>query len=130
MNVLRSVARICVGSIYVFAGSKTAQDPSPMVPKAGKLLDLGRAAVPVPATDEQLVQINGATQVVAGTTLALGIFPRLSATALAASLIPTTAAGHAFWDIEDPAQRAAQQLQFVKNLSMLGGLLYIASSKN
>lgn len=129
MNLLRSVARLCTGSVYVYAGSKTAQQPAPAAAKASPLLKVARGAVPLPATDEQLVQLNGALQVIAGGTLALGILPRLSAAALACSLVPTTVAGHAFWQIEDPTQRAAQQLQFVKNASMLGGLLYIAGSK-
>jgi uncharacterized membrane protein YphA (DoxX/SURF4 family) len=45
---------------------------------------------------------------------------------LGASLVPTTLAGHAFWDVEDPAERQAQTLQFLKNASMLGGLVFAA----
>jgi len=55
--------------------------------------------------------------------LALGIAPRLSALALACSLIPTTLAGHSYWAIEDPAGRKQQRIQFHKNMAMLGGLL-------
>lgn len=129
MNLLRLAGRVCTGSVYVYAGSKTAQKPAPSAAKAKRVLGAARRVVPLPASDQQLVQVNGGLQVVAGGALALGIFPRLSAATLACSLIPTTAAGHAFWEIENPTQRAAQQLQFVKNLSMLGGLLYIAGSK-
>jgi len=49
--------------------------------------------------------------------------PRLSALALAASLAPTTYAGHPFWEERDRAARAAQRTQFLKNVSMMGGLL-------
>jgi len=59
----------------------------------------------------------------AGSLLALGVFPRLSALALAGSLIPTTLAGHSYWGIEDPATRKVQRIQFHKNMAMLGGLL-------
>lgn len=128
MNLLRSVARACTGSIYVLAGSKTLQAPGPSTQQAAPLLEAARGAIPIAAGNEQLVQVNAGVQTVAGATLALGILPRLSAITLIGSLVPTTLAGHAFWDIEDPGQRAAQQIQFVKNLSMLGGLLYIASS--
>jgi hypothetical protein len=55
---------------------------------------------------------------------AAGIRPRLAALASAGSLVPTTLAGHAFWTLDDPAQRKQQQIQFTKNLAMLGGLLY------
>ena len=65
-------------------------------------------------------------QVLAGTALALGLGPRLSALALAGSMVPTTLAGHAYWTIEDPAARKLQRIQFHKNLAMIGGLLFAA----
>lgn len=83
-----------------------------------------RTVVPIPDDDEQIVRANGAAMVAGGTLLALGKAPRLSAVALVASLAPTTAAGHAFWAAEDPAVRKAQQVQFHKNMAMIGGLLF------
>ena len=78
------------------------------------------------SSTEQLVRADGAAKVLGGVALGLGIFPRLAAAGLAASLVPTTLAGHRFWDETDPAQRKAQQLQFVKNVSILGGVLLVA----
>jgi putative oxidoreductase len=66
---------------------------------------------------------TGFAQVTAGLTLALGKLPRLSAVVLAGSLVPTTLAGHRFWEEDDPAKRSAQTIQFLKNVSMFGGLL-------
>jgi putative oxidoreductase len=80
----------------------------------------------LPEDPETLVKINGAVQVGAGTLLALGRFPRLSAAVLAGSLVPTTLAGHRFWEEEDDVRRAQQQVHFFKNLSMLGGLILAA----
>ena len=74
-----------------------------------------------------LVKIDAGVKIVAGTMLAFGKFPRLASTALAASLIPTTLAGHRFWEEDDPEVRAQQQIHFLKNLGLLGGLL-IASA--
>ena len=79
----------------------------------------------IDADTEQLVQFNGLVQIVAGTTLALGVLPRLSALALAGSLVPTTLAGHRFWEEHDEAARAQQTIQFLKNAAMMGGLLMI-----
>jgi uncharacterized membrane protein YphA (DoxX/SURF4 family) len=59
-----------------------------------------------------MVRANGEVQVLGGTRLSLGISPRLSAVPLAASMIPTTAAWHAFWNIEDPNARKAQRVRF------------------
>ena len=55
--------------------------------------------------------------------LALGRAPRLAALALAASLVPTTAAAHLYWTIEDPVARQQQKIQFWKNSGLMGGLL-------
>ena len=82
-----------------------------------------RKWVPLPEDDELVVRGNAAVMVAGGTLLALGIAPRLSALALAGSLIPTTLAGHSYWAIEDPVARKQQRIQFHKNMAMLGGLL-------
>ena len=67
-----------------------------------------------------------AAQILAGVSLARGRAPRLSSTVLAASLLPTTVAGHQFWKESDPTVRTNQQIHFFKNLSMLGGLMLAA----
>jgi uncharacterized membrane protein YphA (DoxX/SURF4 family) len=90
---------------------------------AGPLLASMRRVAPLPEDDELLVRANAAAMVVAGTSLALGRLPRLSAAALLASMIPTTLAGHSYWTHDDPAARAQQRVQFHKNLAMIGGLL-------
>jgi uncharacterized membrane protein YphA (DoxX/SURF4 family) len=93
----------------------------------GRQADVRSAAVlPGISSTEQLVRVDGAAKVLGGVALGLGIFPRLSALGLAASLVPTTLAGHRFWEETDPAQRKAQQLHFVKNVSILGGVLLVA----
>ena len=38
--------------------------------------------------------------------------------------MPTTYVGHPFWSAPDKGERQIQQAQFLKNLSMLGGLLF------
>jgi uncharacterized membrane protein YphA (DoxX/SURF4 family) len=120
---LRPAARILTGSTYVLLGFDALRAPGGRVDLAAPLLAAIRTKVPLPADDEVVVRGNAAVQVVAGTALAVGLAPRLSALALAGSLIPTTLAGHAYWAIEDPAERKAQRIQFHKNLAMIGGLL-------
>jgi putative oxidoreductase len=72
------------------------------------------------------VQVNGALQATCGVLLALGIAPRLCALVLAGSMIATTLAAHRFWTFEDPTVRKLQQVQFHKNMAMIGGLLFAA----
>jgi uncharacterized membrane protein YphA (DoxX/SURF4 family) len=82
--------------------------------------------VPLPADDELVVRGNAAVMVAAGALLALGRAPRLSALALAGSLVPTTLAGHSYWKVEDPDVRKVQRIQFHKNMALIGGLLFAA----
>ena len=83
-----------------------------------------RKWIPLPDDDEIVVRANAAVMVAAGGLLMLGKAPRLSALALVGSLIPTTLAGHSYWEVEDPATRKIQRIQFHKNLAMIGGLLF------
>ena len=83
--------------------------------------------VPVlPDDTETVIRINGAVQVVAGGLLAIGKFRRLAALALIGSIVPTTYAGHRFWEETDDATRRQQQVHFLKNLGLLGGLILAA----
>jgi putative oxidoreductase len=81
----------------------------------------------LPDDTETLVRLNGMTQVVAGTLMSVGIFRRLSAAVLIGTLIPTTLAGHRFWEELDEDARTMQITHFAKNLGLLGGLLLVAT---
>ena len=120
---LRPAARALTGSTYVLLGFDALREPGGRVDQAAPVLASIRKVAPLPEDDELVVRANAAVMVASGTLLALGIAPRLSALALACSLIPTTLAGHSYWAIEDPAVRKQQRIQFHKNMAMLGGLL-------
>ncbi len=125
MGLTSFVARPLLAGMFVYGGLDAFRNPEGKVPRAEKVAPDIAGLVGIDADTEQLVQLNGAVQVAAGVTLALGIFPRLSALALAGSLVPTTLAGHRFWEAEDDAARAQQTIQFLKNAAMLGGLLLV-----
>lgn len=120
-----------LASIFVSGGVQQLTDPASHAPVARSvtepLQDAADAAVPEAgagaASTEQLVQLNGAAQVLGGLLLAAGKLPRIAALLLAGSLIPTTLAGHRFWEEQDPEARQGQLTHFLKNVSLLGGLL-------
>ena len=69
-------------------------------------------------------------QLVAGTGLAFGIYPRVSSLALLLFLIPATLMAHAFWQAAGTSQYMVQMINFFKNVCMAGGLIFIAARKD
>jgi putative oxidoreductase len=131
--ILRRVARPLLASIFIFGGIGALRDPEGHAQAAKPLLDktIGQRAgsLPdgVPTDPVTLVKIDGAVKIGAGTALALGKAPRLASLLLIGSLVPTTVAGHPFWESEDPQEKQAQLVHFLKNAGLAGGLL-IASA--
>jgi uncharacterized membrane protein YphA (DoxX/SURF4 family) len=118
-----------MGTTYALLGYDALRQPGARVDQAAGTLEAIRRVLPLPTDDELLVRANGGLQAAAGALLALGVLPRLSATVLAGTMVPTTAAGHAFWNLEDPGGRKMQRIQFLKNLAMIGGLLAVAATR-
>jgi uncharacterized membrane protein YphA (DoxX/SURF4 family) len=113
--------------MFVTGGLDSLRHPAPKVPAADPIAPrIARRLPYLPEDAEQLVRINGAVQLGAGLMLATGRLPRLSSALLAGSLVPTTLAGHRFWEEQDETKRAQQRIHFFKNLSMLGGLILAA----
>jgi putative oxidoreductase len=133
MNLIRLVARPMLASTFVYGGVNALRNAAALAPAAKPVNDEIRGiadkvapSVPVPKDDVTLVRINAGVQVVAGLGLATGRAPRLSSLALAATVLPTTLAGHPFWQVKDKGARAQQMTHFFKNVSMLGGLVIAA----
>jgi putative oxidoreductase len=127
MTPLRAVARPMLASIFVIQGYDTMLHPEKVAARAEPVVRPVAELVPVvPDKTEDAVRLNGAVQFTAGSLLALGIWPRLSALAIAVTLVPTTVAGHRFWEAEDDKERAQQRIQLLKNLAIFGGLLIAA----
>jgi uncharacterized membrane protein YphA (DoxX/SURF4 family) len=111
----RRVGQALLGALFIKLGFDAAVDPGPRVDKA--------AALGLPNA-ELAVRGNGAAMVVGGAALTLDKLPRLAALGLIASMIPTTLAGHAFWDFHG-AERKAHEIQLLKNAGLVGGLLLV-----
>lgn len=130
--LVRRIARPMLAGTFIYGGIQTLRNPQSRVPGARPIVEQiteiadKQLPVQVPHDVEQWVKINAGVHVGAGALLALGRFPRFSALALATSLVPTTLAGHRFWEHDDPKEKFGQTSNFLKNTSMLGGLLLAA----
>lgn len=131
--LLRRIARPLLAGIFITGGVAALRDPKSHVQLAGPALEpvldkvSGVAPIEQPPSAITLVKVDAGIKIGAGVLLATGKAPRLAAGALAATLVPTTAFGHRFWEIDDPDQRTNQQIHFMKNLGLLGGLLLAAA---
>jgi len=72
-----------------------------------------------------LVPISGVMSLVGGLSIVIGYRAKWGALLIVAFLVPVTYFMHAFWNIDDPMQKAIQTAMFMKNLSMMGGALLI-----
>jgi uncharacterized membrane protein YphA (DoxX/SURF4 family) len=121
------LARPLLAGTFIVAGLDAVLHPDTKVGKAEAVTNPMTRALGLPDDSKAMVRANGGIQVGAGVLLAMGVLPRSMAASLAVSLVPTTLAGHAFWNEQSPTTRNAQRLQFLKNASMLGGLILAAT---
>ncbi len=130
MTLTRLLARPMLASIFVMGGVNALKNADAHAVKAqpitDKVVPLAQRAVPqapIPTNATTLVRVNAGLQIVAAAALATGRAPRLASMTLAASLVPTTLAGHRYWEETDPTARGDHRVHFFKNVSLLGGLL-------
>jgi uncharacterized membrane protein YphA (DoxX/SURF4 family) len=105
MTLVQQVARPMLAGMFVYGGLDSARNPDGKVKAADRVVGglTGRFDA---VETHHLVRANGIAQVAAGAALATGLFPRTASVVLAATLAPTTFAGHRFWDEEDPRRQA------------------------
>jgi|SRR5680860_275938 len=130
MTLTRLIARPMLASMFVAGGIHALKNAEakaigakPVIDTIVPMVQMVAPGAPIPADPKTLVRINAGVQILTGLALATGRAPRLSAFALAATLVPTTLAGHRFWEESDPESKANQRVHFFKNVSMMGGLL-------
>jgi putative oxidoreductase len=130
--LVRRIARPLLAAPFVYGGISTLRKPEDRVPGARpvveKIAETADKQLPVTVSRdvETWVKADAAVKVAAGALFGLNRLPRLTALALSASIVPTTLAGHRFWEHTDPTERFGQLSNFLKNAGLLGGLLLAA----
>lgn len=122
MEILSLLGRIIFGGFFVMSGINHFMNVGMMSGYAGS------KNVPVPGL---AVIGTGVMLVAGGLSVALGFLPILGLLFLILFLIPTSVMMHNFWTIQDPQMRAAEQVNFMKNIALAGAalaLMYGATS--
>lgn len=115
MMIVLHLGEVLLSLVFIVGGASTFLHPEP------RAAQIARLRFPLAQVG---VRINAAAMVVAGLFLAAGLWAQIAAWVLVVLLIPTTMFGHAFW-LERDAKRQEQLSHFLKNLSLLGGLLLV-----
>ena len=71
------------------------------------------------------VPLSGVIALTGGLSILLGYRAKIGAWLLVLFLAGVTPMLHNFWTVADPMMRQMQMIMFMKNLSMLGGALFI-----
>ncbi|AKK11000.1 DoxX family protein [Corynebacterium uterequi] len=126
--MIRTIARPMLASVYIADGVDTLINTDAHKDSAESAIKAARKVIPaayasyIPASPALAARVVGGTKVGAGSLLALGKAPRLSAGLLVLTAIPTIVGRHAFWDAEDSEERTARRQGFLTDIALLGGL--------
>ena len=114
MVLLLLIGRILFGGFFIASGINHFTNAGMMSGYAGA------KGVPAP----YLATVGtGVMLVLGGLSVLLGFLPVLGLLLLILFLVPTSVLMHNFWTIDDPQQRAAEQINFLKNIALTGAAL-------
>jgi putative oxidoreductase len=111
MRVLFLLGRAIFGGFFVWNGLNHWREQESMSQYAASK-GVAAADVAVPA--------SGTLILAGGASVLAGVQPRLGLAAIIAFLIPVSLQMHRFWDVDDPAQRMNELINFSKNMALLG----------
>lgn len=108
------VARITIGLIFVMSGW------SKLMNFKGAVSGIAQRGVP-----EFLAWLAPPVEFFGGLAIVLGLFTEGAAILMVVFTIVATLTSHRYWEFTDPAQYRAQNTNFFKNVSMIGGILLL-----
>jgi uncharacterized membrane protein YphA (DoxX/SURF4 family) len=112
MKIPFVIGRALFGSYFLYNGINHLKNRSSLAQYAGS------KNVPKP---DFAVTATGIAMLIGGTSILLGIKPKLGAAAIIGFLAGVSPIMHDFWRVEDPNQRLNDMINFTKNMALLGG---------
>ena len=117
MKVPFLFGRMLLGGFFVYNGIHHFSEHKTLSQYAGQ------KKVPAP---DAAVAVSGGLLLLGGTSILLGVKPKLGAAAIIGFLAGVSPIMHDFWRAEDPNQRINDMINFSKNIALLGGALALA----
>jgi putative oxidoreductase len=114
MELLLLIGRIIFGGFFIMSGINHFTNVGMMAGYAGS------KNVPAPPL---AVIGTGVLLVLGGLSVVLGFLPILGLLLLIIFLVPTSLLMHNYWTVQDPQMRAAEQVNFLKNMALTGAAL-------
>lgn len=111
------LGRLMIAAIFIVAGIGKATAFS------GTAAYIASKGLPVP---QVLAGLTIALEIGGGILIVVGFFTRWIALLFAIFCVATAVLFHKFWGLPEGANAAAQQTQFLKNIALAGGFLFLA----
>jgi uncharacterized membrane protein YphA (DoxX/SURF4 family) len=130
--LIRRIARPLLSVAFIGQGVESLLNPKSAAEAAAPAVD-GLQALPdsvarsLPDDPQTFAQVTAAVQIGGGLLLATGKLPRVASAVLAVTVLPANFGTYAFWKETDPERKAELRRGFLKDLSLVGGLM-IASA--
>jgi len=116
MEVVFWIGRILFGGYFILSGLNHFIMLNQMAPYA--------AAKKVPAPKLAVI-VTGLMLLAGGLAVLTGLYVRLGLWLLVIFLVFVTPWMHNFWTVQDPMQRMGEQVNFFKNVGLLGAVLLL-----
>ncbi|HTS78812.1 MAG TPA: DoxX family protein [Bryobacteraceae bacterium] len=120
MKTTHLIGRILFGGFFLYSGIHHLTSKREMAQYAGS------KSVPLP---DRAVELTGIMLLIGGSSVLLGLKPKVGLAAIAAFLVSISPVMHNFWASEDPGEKQNQMINFMKNLALLGGALALTGAE-
>lgn len=114
LDIVFLIGRVIFGGFFVMSGFNHFKNSKILAPYA--------QAKGVPMAYPSVL-FTGLLLLLGGLGVILGVYPRLALVLIIVFLVPTSFMMHNFWKDTDPGQKMTNQINFNKNMALLGAAL-------
>jgi putative oxidoreductase len=115
-DTLLLIGRILIGLIFLRSGSDKLMNID------GFAAGLARNGVPMSTF---FAYLGAPVEFISGVTIVFGFGTRYAAVLMTAFVIVATLISHRYWEYTDGAMRRANDINFYKNVAIIGGAFYV-----